>query len=212
MAAVPTTPKGIRTRTQILAAARRVFARSGYVNATMSAIAEESGLSLGGLYRYFGNKEDVFESLIGDIHDELYQASGRTAHDFRTDAYAALLDANRGYLEHYHANRDVMRALIEAANVDARFRDVWFRMRERHVDRFVTALAEHHGIDTVGGQSARLMAEAAACMVEQSAYVWYAHEKLRAQTVPLADAAVIVTQAWHNLFFADAPEFAPAGD
>lgn len=212
MGAVPTTPKGKRTRDQILVAARRVFARLGYVNATMSAIAEESGLSLGGLYRYFGNKEDVFESLIGDIHDELYRASGRTTHDFGTDPYDALLDANRGYLEHYYANRDVMRALIEAANVDARFRDVWFRMRERHVDRFVTALAEKHGIDRVGGQSARLMAEAAACMVEQSAYVWYAHEELRSQTVAVDDAAAIVTHAWHGLFFADSLKAAQRTD
>jgi AcrR family transcriptional regulator len=201
VAAVPTTPKGKRTREQILGAARRVFAEDGYVGATMSTIAERAGVSLGGLYRYFTNKEDVFESLIGDIHEELYGASGTTAHDFRHSPFDALLDANRGYLDHYHANRDVMRALIEAANVDARFRDFWFKMRDRHIDRFVAALRNQHGIEQIDGLPARLAAEAAACMVEQSAYVWYAQEALRKDAVPVEDAALIVTRAWHRLFF-----------
>ncbi|TCP47876.1 TetR family transcriptional regulator [Tamaricihabitans halophyticus] len=203
MTAVPTTPKGKRTRSQILGAARRVFARDGYVGATMSAIAEETGVSLGGLYRYFTNKEDVFESLIGDIHDELYRVSGTTEHDFGSAPFDALFDANLGYLEHYYANRDVMRALIEAANVDARFRDFWFKMRNRHIDRFVSSLQALHGISRSGGLPARHVAEAAACMVEQSAYVWYAHEDLRdaSETVPVSDAAMIVTRAWHGLFF-----------
>lgn len=201
MAAVPTTPKGKRTREQLLSAARRVFARDGYVGATMSAIAEEAGVSLGGLYRYFTNKEDVFESLIGDIHEELYRASGQTEHDFRSAPYEALLDANRGYLDHYYEHRDVMRALIEAANVDARFRDFWFNMRDRHIDRFVAALRDGHGIDQIDGLPVRLAAEAAACMVEQSAYVWYAQEHLHDGPVTVDDAAAVVTRAWHGLFF-----------
>lgn len=202
MTAVPTTPKGKRTWEQILTSARRVFARSGYVGATMSAVAEESGISLGGLYRYFTNKEDLFESLIGDIHDELYRASGTTEHDFRSTPFDALLDANLGYLRHYYEHRDVMRALIEAATVDTRFRDVWWKMRTRHIDRFVEALHSQHGIDTIDGLPSRLAAETAACMVEQSAYVWYAQEELRDDAVSLDDAAQIVTRAWHRLFFA----------
>ncbi len=203
MTAVPTTPKGKRTWEQILTSARRVFARSGYVGATMSAVAEESGISLGGLYRYFTNKEDLFESLIGDIHEELYRASGTTEHDFRSAPYDALLDANLGYLQHYYEHRDVMRALIEAATVDTRFRDVWWKMRTRHIDRFIEALRSQHGIDTVDGLPSRLAAEAAACMVEQSAYVWYAQEELHEGAVSVDDAAQIVTRAWHRLFFAD---------
>ena len=201
MTAVPTTPKGKRTRQQILDAARRVFARDGYVGATMSAVSAEASLSLGGLYRYFADKEDVLEALIGDIHEQLYQASRSTQHDFRARPFEALLDANRGYLEHYYAHRDVMRTLIEAANVDARFRDLWWKMRSRHIDRFVRALQEQHGIDQIDGLPARLAAEAAACMVEQSAYVWYAQEHLHDAAVAPPDAALIVTRAWYGLFF-----------
>lgn len=203
MPAVPTTPKGKRTREHLLSCARRVFARSGYVGATMSDVSDEAGVSLGGLYRYFTNKEDLFESLIGDIHEELYRASGTPEHDFRTSPYDALLEANLGYLHHYYEHRDVMRALIEAATVDTRFRDVWWKMRTRHIERFVDSLRTQHGIDTIDGQPAQLAAEAAACMVEQSAYVWYAHEDLRGNDVPIRDAAQLVTRAWYSLFFGD---------
>lgn len=206
MPAVPTTPKGKRTRTQILDAARQVFAQDGYVGATMSRVAEAAGVSLGGLYRYFTNKEDVFEALIGDIHEELYRASGTPEHDFRTTPFDALLDANRGYLQHYYTNRDVMRALIEAANVDARFREFWWDMRNRHIERFVDALHTQHNIDQIGDLPTRLAAEAATCMVEQSAYVWYAQEQQREHAVPLEHAALVVTRAWYSLFFgADEP-------
>lgn len=201
MPAVPTTPRGLATHAQILQAARHVFAESGYVAARMSDVAAEAKLSLGGLYRYFADKEDLFAALVGDLRDGLYAASRAPRHDFATDPRGALYEANRGYLEHYHANRGVLRAFVEAATVEPRFRDQWWRMRDRHVDRFVHVLAgayPHHELD---GTDARRAAEAMACLVEQSAYVWFAQEHLRDDPVDVDAAATTVTQAWHRTFF-----------
>jgi AcrR family transcriptional regulator len=199
--ATPTTPKGIRTRRQILDAARRVFARDGFVRARMLDIAQEAGLSLGAVYRYFENKERLFEALIADIHEELYAASRAPHVNFASEPFAALLEANFGYLSHYRANRDVMRTLIEAANVDRFFRDVWWQMRARHTERFVAALHDAYGVGEVDGASVTVAADAVACMVEQAAYVWYAHEDLHGSDVPVETAAQIVTRAWYRLFF-----------
>lgn len=205
MPAVPTTPKGLRTREQILAASRRVFARSGFVNARMSDVAAEAGLSLGGLYRYFTNKEAVFAELIADVHDELYRASSAPDHDFATDPRGALFAANRGYLQHYYDNRDVMRAFIESSTVEPRFRTIWWRMRDRHVDRFLHALTTAYPDHELEQTDARLAAEAMACLVEHSAYVWFAHDEMRGDKVDVDDAATTVTQAWHRTFFGTAP-------
>ena len=80
--------------------------------------------------------------MIYDIHQDLYAASGAgPGISFHDDPYAALREANAGYLSHYHENRAVMRAFIEASMVDARYRDMWWFMRERHINRFVAALA-----------------------------------------------------------------------
>ncbi|MDP1793910.1 MAG: helix-turn-helix domain-containing protein, partial [Acidimicrobiales bacterium] len=98
MPAIPTTPKGRRTWQQLLEAARAIFARDGYVKARMADIAEEAGLSMGALYRYFENKESVFEHLVTDIHEELFTSSRAGDHHFATEPFAALREANLSYL------------------------------------------------------------------------------------------------------------------
>ena len=202
MPAVPSTPKGRRTWQQLLQAARRVFARDGFVNARMADIAEEAGLSMGALYRYFENKESVFEHLVADIHEELFTSSRATSHRFAADPFAALREANLGYLKHYYDNRDVMRTLVEAAAVDARFRDIWWEMRTRHSARFTQAVRDDFGITELGGIDAAIAADAMSCLVEQVAYVWYGHEDIHNRIVSLDQAAEVVTRAWHRLFFA----------
>lgn len=204
MAHVPNTTKGRQTRANLLTAARSVFARDGYVGATMSAVATEAGMSLGGLYRYFEDKDDVFSTLIADTHDDLYRASGMTEHRLEEDPYDTLLESNRGYLSHYFENRDIMRVLVEAASVEPRFRDFWWQMRNRHIDRFVAALQNRCGIDEVSGYPAAVTVEAMACMTEQSAYVWFAQDALRTEAMPISEAAEVITRAWFTTIFGKA--------
>ncbi|WP_068164856.1 TetR/AcrR family transcriptional regulator [Rhodococcus phenolicus] len=200
---VPNTTKGRRTRTRLLDAARSVFARDGYVGTTMSGVATEAGMSLGGLYRYFKDKDDLFSALIADTHDDLFQASGATKHRLETEPYEALLESNAGYLSHYYDNRDIMRTLVEAASVEPKFRDFWWQMRNRHIDRFATVLKLKCGIEECDGQPVRVIVEAMACMVEQSAYVWYAQDALQESPIPIEQAAEVVTRIWYRTFFTD---------
>jgi AcrR family transcriptional regulator len=51
------------TRTQILRAAEKIFARKGYYAASVDDIVKESGLSKGALYGYFDSKEELFLAL-----------------------------------------------------------------------------------------------------------------------------------------------------
>jgi hypothetical protein len=136
----------------------------------------------------------------------MFQASRSHAHDFSNEPFEALLAANRGYLTHYHENRDVIRALIEAGTVDNRFRDVWWQMRNRHVDRFVHALKKSHKIETVDGVPTHLVVESMASLVEQSAYTWFAQEELNAKPISVEVAAQIVTRIWYRTFFNPKPK------
>ncbi|MGI9286278.1 MAG: TetR/AcrR family transcriptional regulator [Pseudomonadales bacterium] len=201
MGAEPVTPKGIQTREKILEAARSVFARDGYVAMRMGDVAIEAGISMGSLYRYFQNKEDLFANLIANVHESLYEASKASQSDFSIDPFEALLEANHGYLECYYNNRDIMRALFEAVTVDKRDRDIWWRMRERHIDRFTHALRGAHGITEVDGIDVRVVVDAMASLVEQSAYCWYAQEELNANPIPLDTAARTVTMVWYRAVF-----------
>ncbi len=97
MATEPTAPKGQRTRQRILDAASKVFTREGYVDARMSDVAVQAGLSFGGLYRYFANKEDLFGNVIRDLHEELFRRS-RSSTPIAENPEAPLYEANLGYL------------------------------------------------------------------------------------------------------------------
>lgn len=71
------TEKGDRERTaraekslQILRAAAKVFARSGYFNAKVSDVAREAGVADGTVYLYFKNKDDLLTSIFSTAMDE----------------------------------------------------------------------------------------------------------------------------------------------
>jgi AcrR family transcriptional regulator len=55
-----------RTRAQILAAARHLFATKGIEHTTIRDLAAEADIALGGFYNYFRTKEDVLATLIED--------------------------------------------------------------------------------------------------------------------------------------------------
>jgi AcrR family transcriptional regulator len=55
--------RGERRIEQILHAATRVFAKVGFSRATTNAIAAEAGISVGSLYQFFANKEQIAEAL-----------------------------------------------------------------------------------------------------------------------------------------------------
>ena len=66
------------SRRTILAAARTVFAEQGYAHANMRDIARVAGISVGGLYLYFKNKEDLYQTFMLDwmnnLNDRTYDA------------------------------------------------------------------------------------------------------------------------------------------
>ena len=51
-------------REKICQAALKKFAEHGFASATMAGVAREAGISVGNIYRYYMNKEDLFYALI----------------------------------------------------------------------------------------------------------------------------------------------------
>jgi AcrR family transcriptional regulator len=60
-----------------------VFAEQGYVRANMRDIARVAGISVGGLYLYFKNKEDLYQTFILDwtnnLNDRTHEALAKLA-------------------------------------------------------------------------------------------------------------------------------------
>jgi AcrR family transcriptional regulator len=55
---------GVKTKANILEAAMRVFSTYGYAGASIRAIAKAAGISIGGVYLHFRNKEELYLDLI----------------------------------------------------------------------------------------------------------------------------------------------------
>ena len=53
-----------KSRTRILAAARKLFAQRGYEETTMQQVVSEAGTSIGNAYFYFENKEGLVKALV----------------------------------------------------------------------------------------------------------------------------------------------------
>ncbi len=56
--------KKARTRAQLIDAAATVFARRGYIAASLDEVADEAGLTKGAVYSNFQSKEDLFQAVI----------------------------------------------------------------------------------------------------------------------------------------------------
>jgi TetR/AcrR family transcriptional repressor of mexJK operon len=62
-----------RKRAEILAAARRVFTREGYLGTSMDAVAAEAAASKRTVYQYFADKQELFAAAVLDTVDRGYQ-------------------------------------------------------------------------------------------------------------------------------------------
>ena len=62
-------------RTRIINAAIAEFKEYGYSNASIRNIAEVANISLGNIYRYYENKEDLFLTIINPLTEMTKQPS-----------------------------------------------------------------------------------------------------------------------------------------
>ena len=93
------------TRQQILQAALRLFAHSGYAGASVQAIVDAAKVTKPVLYYHFGNKEGLYTALIEWAADERLRRSqaaatrGRTLAEKYTEILAATFEFVREHRE-----------------------------------------------------------------------------------------------------------------
>jgi AcrR family transcriptional regulator len=66
-------------RAQIVAAARRCFARDGFHQTSMPDIAAAAGVSAGAPYRYFASKEEIILAIAADAFRLIFEPMERVA-------------------------------------------------------------------------------------------------------------------------------------
>jgi AcrR family transcriptional regulator len=90
------------SRKKIIGAALKVFSEFGYRGACMRLIARQAGISVGGLYLYFKNKEELCLTLMKERMDELSQELEQTIDTSRPyDAIISYITVNLEYAQRH---------------------------------------------------------------------------------------------------------------
>ena len=61
------------THSRIVEAAKAEFLQYGFADASMRRIAANAGIQVGGLYKHFANKEEMFEALVESAAKGFYE-------------------------------------------------------------------------------------------------------------------------------------------
>jgi len=196
-----TTAKGLRTRDELVAAARRVFERDGYAGARVADIASGAGVAHGSFYTYFSSKQDAFLAVMRDVGAQFREAiagppgevrgrgargEGLRGEGLREEglreeggreesAYRALDASNRRYLDAYRANSVIWALAEQVATIDPEIHEIRLRGRRQHVERVAATIRrwQDRGIADPGIDP-QTTAGALVSMLSNFAYWWLA--------------------------------------
>ncbi|NBH12087.1 TetR/AcrR family transcriptional regulator [Amycolatopsis sp. SID8362] len=121
MTATSRKEKAAETADALKAAAKRVFARKGYLNTKITDITAEAGRAAGSFYNHFAGKEELLEALLADIAASGDESAEREDHLNDFSDPAAVRWHVRQYWEFYRDNAATMLALRQAAMVSESF-------------------------------------------------------------------------------------------
>ena len=135
------------SRRQLLDAAELVFSSKGYHDATLKEIAEVAEFSVGSVYSFFENKDDLFFSVFLRRGDELLPAIREIAEsdDDPMAKVHALVDLEIGFFRDHSAFGRLFLRTSSATSLSAE-RPVDEAMRSR----FGEAMALHAGVIAEG--------------------------------------------------------------
>lgn len=139
--AAPTRPlraDAARNRRALVAAARKVFERDGFVRARITDIADAAGVAHGSFYSHFQSKEEALAAVLAEVQEEMLHPGPAAAAAPDSDPVAVIEAANRAYLEAYRRNARLMALLEQVATVD----DDFLRLRLERSDAFVNRNAK----------------------------------------------------------------------
>lgn len=146
----PRSRKGAQTRARLLAAAKTVFERSGFLDARISDIAEEAGLSHGSFYHYFDSKEEIFREVAATIDEQLSAPMVDVILDPESTASPLdrIREAIRRHMISYREEAQIMGVIEQVSRYDEHMKSLRLERHNRHSEQFIAAIKQlqDHGM------------------------------------------------------------------
>lgn len=130
----PSTARGVRTRAALVAAARTVFERDGFLGSRLTDITAEAQCSTGTFYTYFTSKEEIFMAVLEAAKDDMLHPGMPHVEDSE-DPVAVIEASNRAYFEAYQRNAKLMMLQEQVATIDAEFRQLRLKRSQAFAER-----------------------------------------------------------------------------
>jgi len=201
------TARGVRTRTALLEAARRLIQRKGYANTKIADITKEAGKALGSFYTYFANKEEVLEQLAEDFKTEIDLRV--TNLDLIGGApYDVIRELCSVYWSSCKNHAPELAAIFQASMLDDRFADRWREIRSDARESIASGIRALDATGRVRNPEPEATASALGSMMDYFCYVWLI-EGGEAGRPAMSDEVAIDTMArvfYRTMFAAAEPD------
>ncbi len=168
----PVTDKGQARRLELLAAARRVFERKGFLDARVADIVQEANVAQGTFYSYFDSKDAVFREVAQEATRSMLEALHTEVH--YEDPIVRTHAAMRRFVEAYRPHAKIIALIEQVGTFTPAMRELRLTLREAFVQRTVQGLkrlqAEGHADPDA---DVELLAELLGAMVDHTCYIWF---------------------------------------
>jgi AcrR family transcriptional regulator len=206
---LPATERGLRTRAALVAAARKVFERLGYLDARLIDITRAAKCSAGTFYTYFASKQEIFAAVLEVAQEDMLHPG--MPHVASDDNPAAVIEAsNRAYLKAYKRNYKLMGLLEQVANIDPEFRELRTSRSNAFVRRNANSIAKLQAKGQADPDLDPVLASRAlSAMMSRVAFGHFVTREDREDT-PMAtdeDVVAVVTRLWVNALRIPSPEY-----
>ena len=130
--------RSVLKKNAILNGARNVFAKKGFLSATMQDVINECEISRGGIYLYFNSIDDIFFETVTQrsVHqfDDIRKAIKQNP-PFEKILNNYLLEQKKRLLDHTHDDHSLLRAMYEYSFTHNRSRDRGLKQKQINATR-----------------------------------------------------------------------------
>lgn len=192
------TARGAKTRARLVAAAKEVFERDGFLEARITDIAKQAGMSHGAYYHYFDSKEQLFRE-VAQLQEEQLTAppdDPSLADAVDDSPIEQIRKANRRYLQRYREEARIMGVIEQVSRYDGPVNEVRMARQKHFAERSERAIRRWQGDGLVDrGIDAAFAADALGAMVGRVAELWLVQEY---RSYDFDHATEQLTRIWAN--------------
>jgi AcrR family transcriptional regulator len=131
----------VSARERLLESAKRLFSQKGYYATSVEDIVASAGLSKGAFYFYFKSKEELFKSLVEEMHLNIVKRlESFLERDLPLED--ALIEHAKVFLEDIYQNRHIAQIfLFQLVGTNEEFRELYYT-KIAHLRELLTKMVD----------------------------------------------------------------------